>query len=285
MNIHQNLKQLVANERACTFLVLEKLNELERTRKFSELGYSSLFKYCVEELKYSEDQACRRISAARLLKTIPEIAPKVQNGELNLTQLSKANTLFNHVTMENAEKIKIINSLENKTNRDCEKIIRTIDPIKTAGKEKIKPLQENLSEVKFFASDELLTKMEKVKQILNNDKLESIFNKICDEFIAKHESAEKNLPTTLISADKKSRYIPQKVKAIVRRNAQHQCEFVGSNGMRCTQKTHLEFAHKIPYAHGGNTSVSNLQLFCFSHNQLDAIQVFGLNKMRKYFKR
>lgn len=100
MNIHQNLKQLVANERACTFLVLEKINELDRTRKFAELGYSSLFEYCTQELKYSEDQAARRISSARLLKTLPEIATKVQTGEITLTHLSKANTLFNHVPME-----------------------------------------------------------------------------------------------------------------------------------------------------------------------------------------
>lgn len=77
MNIHETLKNLVAQERQYTFLILNKLNELDLNRTYCELGYFSLFDYCTHELKYSSDQAYRRIASARLLKNTPEITKKV----------------------------------------------------------------------------------------------------------------------------------------------------------------------------------------------------------------
>lgn len=290
MDIHQTLKNLVEKERFFTYQILKKLNELEQSRLFCQLGYSSLFDYCLHELKYSNDQAFRRIAAARLLKSLPEITPKVQSGELNLSHLSKVNTLFNHVEMNHEDKLGLISKIEGKSNRDSEKIIRAIAPTPVKIIEKIKPVQKNLSEVKFFADDELLEKIEKVKQLLNKDKLDQLLNKLCDEAIAQAKSKQlsKNLETTLNvqkeSVENNSRYIPVLVKRQVNSKAEHRCEFIGTNGKRCVKTTQLEFAHKIPFACGGRTTPDNLQLFCKAHNLYDGIQFFGLKKMQRYFK-
>jgi hypothetical protein len=61
---------------------------------FLEMGYPSLFEFCLKELSYSEGSAQRRISAMRLLKSLPEIEPKIISGELSLSVVSQAQTFF-----------------------------------------------------------------------------------------------------------------------------------------------------------------------------------------------
>ena len=52
---------LVQRERHVLTLVLHHLREVELKRLFSYLGHPSLFEYCVQELRYSEGKAGRRI--------------------------------------------------------------------------------------------------------------------------------------------------------------------------------------------------------------------------------
>ena len=70
-------KSLVAEERRISADVLHHLREIERRRIFAEAGFTSLFAYCVEELRYSEGAAYRRINAMRLLKECPEIEESI----------------------------------------------------------------------------------------------------------------------------------------------------------------------------------------------------------------
>jgi hypothetical protein len=53
-----------------------------------------------------------------------------------------------------------------------------------------------------------------------------------------------------------------------------QCAFVGAQG-RCTERGLLEFHHVQPFAAGGESVESNLELRCRAHNQYEADRVFG----------
>lgn len=48
----------------------------------------------MKECGFSEDQAARRISVMRLLKELPEIEDKISSGELSLSNLNQAQSLF-----------------------------------------------------------------------------------------------------------------------------------------------------------------------------------------------
>ena len=86
--------RLVQQERELLIEILRHLREIERRRLFSALGFKSLFEYAVRRLKYSEDQAGRRISAMRLMKELPEIEEKIEAGSLTLTNLGLVQSLF-----------------------------------------------------------------------------------------------------------------------------------------------------------------------------------------------
>jgi RNase P subunit RPR2 len=81
-------KSLVRQEQALLTKILWHLKEVDGRRLYSELKYGSLFDYCTKELGYSESSAQRRIIAARALADFPEIAPKIQSGELTLATVA-----------------------------------------------------------------------------------------------------------------------------------------------------------------------------------------------------
>lgn len=89
--------QAVATERSALTQVLHHLREIERRRLYSDLGYQSLFDYCVGELKYSEGAASRRVQAMRLFKELPELEEKIASGRLSLTNLAQARGLFRNL--------------------------------------------------------------------------------------------------------------------------------------------------------------------------------------------
>ena len=64
--------RLVASERQITLSVLHHLAEVERRQLFAKESYPNMFSFCVDRLKYTEAQAQRRISAMRLLVSVPE---------------------------------------------------------------------------------------------------------------------------------------------------------------------------------------------------------------------
>ena len=88
------MEHLVQQERELLTSVLAHLREIERRRLFCDLGFPSPFAYAVEKLRYSHDQAFRRISAMRLLKEIPELGQKLETGSLTLTNGERPRNRF-----------------------------------------------------------------------------------------------------------------------------------------------------------------------------------------------
>jgi 5-methylcytosine-specific restriction endonuclease McrA len=75
-------------------------------------------------------------------------------------------------------------------------------------------------------------------------------------------------------AGTKGRSIPAEVKREVWLRDGGRCAFAGSAG-RCGETAFLEYHHVIPYAVGGPTDASNLQLHCRAHNRHEAQLYFG----------
>ena len=78
--------------------VLAHLAELDKRDAALELGFPSLFAYCVRELGYSEAEAFLRIRAARAARRFPRILGMLARRELHVTAVAK---LAPHLTSEN----------------------------------------------------------------------------------------------------------------------------------------------------------------------------------------
>ena len=93
------LSELVRQSSELSAHLLAHLVELEERKLHLELGFSSLFAYCVEALGMSEGSAGRRIAATRVCGRFPEAFERIARGELHLCARC---ALAPHLNEENA---------------------------------------------------------------------------------------------------------------------------------------------------------------------------------------
>jgi hypothetical protein len=92
---------LAGKEREASVELVAHLAELDtRSSLYAAHGHGSLFTFCTEVLRLSEDAACNRIYAARACRRFPVILDALASGALSLTSVRM---LSPHLTPENHE--------------------------------------------------------------------------------------------------------------------------------------------------------------------------------------
>lgn len=167
--LHEKLLELAARERRITVEILEHLREVEFRRLYAERGYASLYEYCIRELKYSEGAAYRRISAMRALNDNPELADKIEQGQITVSVVSQAQSFLkeeykknNHYTKE--DKSFLFELLKNKSARDVQAELRKISPT-SIPRERMRQLTDDETEIRFVAQKELVQKIDRFKEL------------------------------------------------------------------------------------------------------------------------
>ena len=165
--LHEKTKSLARKEREILTQVLWHLQEVDRRKLFSAMKYRSLHEYATKELGYAEDQAYRRINAMRLLREVPEIEEKIDTGKITLTAISKAQTFFRKTEKKTREeKSEILKKLEGKSTREVELTLNLIEPEAAKAPDRIKPVNEEVIEIRFQANKALEEKLERLKGLL-----------------------------------------------------------------------------------------------------------------------
>ena len=98
--INLEMKKETSFERKTTIRILNLINLAEKQKTHLELGYGSLHAWLIQEHKYSERSANRRIQAARLLKAVPEAHSKLEDGRVNLSTMAKAQSMTEAASAE-----------------------------------------------------------------------------------------------------------------------------------------------------------------------------------------
>ena len=97
------LEMLAVRERESLVDVVAHLATLDRRPAlYAARGFGSLFSYCTQALRLSEDAACTRIDAARTCRRFPVILDLLASGEVTLTTVR---LLGRHLTPENHEAV------------------------------------------------------------------------------------------------------------------------------------------------------------------------------------
>jgi hypothetical protein len=94
---------LAGKEREASVELVAHLAALDaRPALFAAEGHGSLFTYCTEVLRLSEDATCNRIQAARACRDFPVILEALASGAMSLTSVR---LLRRHLTPENHQAI------------------------------------------------------------------------------------------------------------------------------------------------------------------------------------
>ena len=84
----RGLTALVSQDRTTTAALLAHLAEVEDRKLFLEAAHPSMYSYCVHELAMSEDEAYRRIHAARAGREFPVLFEALADGRLHLSAVA-----------------------------------------------------------------------------------------------------------------------------------------------------------------------------------------------------
>jgi 5-methylcytosine-specific restriction endonuclease McrA len=118
------LHVLAGKERCASANLVAHLAALEaRPSVYAAKGYGSLFAYCTEALRLSEDAACTRIDAARASRLFPMILDRLADGSLSLTSVRM---LRRHLTLANHRAV--LDRAKGRTCRQIEALIAEIAP-------------------------------------------------------------------------------------------------------------------------------------------------------------
>lgn len=266
-NLLKIMHNLAQEERSVLAKVLWHLREIDERKLYSDMKCASLFEYCVKVLKYSEGQASRRVSACRLLGTIPSIMPRIERGEINLTQLSQASSFFEAEGMKSSEeKIKVLDDIAGKPTRETERIL---DDLRTQEKPKRKPV---------FLKQETIDLLKEVQDMKahSHHSLDEVIVELVK--LAKREWDPTVVKRKSSVTESNTRYVPAQVRAAVWERDKSQCQ-------NCGSKRALEIDHIQAFALGGKSNVANLRLLCRNCNQRRGIVTFpNQGRMRSSLK-
>jgi hypothetical protein len=123
-NLLARLDVLAGGERDMTVELVAHLAALDsRPSVYAAEGYGSLFAYCRQALRLSEDAACNRIEAARACRRFPVILDLLASGEVPLTSVR---LLGRHLTPENHQAV--LARASGRSRREIEALVAELAP-------------------------------------------------------------------------------------------------------------------------------------------------------------
>jgi hypothetical protein len=122
-SLHSELKRLVGSSNTLTAQLLAHLGEVEARGIHRERACSSLYTYCVYELRMSEDEAQRRCRGARLARQFPVLLDMLAEASLHLTGIL---LIGPHLTAENQSEL--LARARFRTKREIERLVAEVAP-------------------------------------------------------------------------------------------------------------------------------------------------------------
>ncbi len=167
------LQILVSQERTLSLKVISFLREIRFRSLHLEMGYPSLFTFCVEELKYSEAAAYYLLNTLDIVHELPEVKQAIESGELSMTTLSmvqsacKAKKRKTKIKVSAEDKKSLLDKVKGKSKKETETILHQHFPeLQTAAKpETEKRLSDDLIGIFFNADPELMKKFKEIKDL------------------------------------------------------------------------------------------------------------------------
>ena len=272
---------LAARAREATVLLVVHLAELDARGLYLAAGFGSLYQYCREVLRLSEQAAYNRIAAARVVRRFPAVVKLLESGDVNLTTVK---ILGPHLTEANHGELLAASVHKSRLAVEAEVADRFIRASAEARHKApvVVPLGGDRYEVRFNAGGPTLEKLRTAQDLLRHAVPEGDGGAILDRALTavitetgRRKFASTVRPGAPRPVGPQSRDIPAHVEREVWQRDGGQCAFVAKDGRRCEARDFLEFHHVRPWVAGGPPTAENIALRCRSHNQYEANVYFA----------
>jgi hypothetical protein len=122
--LHASTRRLVAGSNQLLAALLAHLGEVEARGIHRERACSSLYTYCIFELRMSEDVAFRRARAAKIARQFPMLFEQIAAGEIHLTGVLLLGPLL---TEENH--LELLARAKHRTKKEIARLARSLSPL------------------------------------------------------------------------------------------------------------------------------------------------------------
>jgi hypothetical protein len=310
-DLDRRLADLVRSERHLAVEFVVELAGFAKRELYRELGYTSLFYYCVRQLGLSKSSAFRRSETARLIARFPVIADRLAEGRLSiraLVELREVLTEENHVEVlaraegKSQEEAQIL-AVEYQPRPIPRDVVRALPTppaplVVPRGTETpppppevVKPLTPDLRRLNVTVSAEFIAELEQVRAALSHQCPDGDFEQVVREafkLVLERDRKRKALTdrprAQSETPGENDRYVPAAVKRAVWERDQGRCTWPMGDGETCGSTHRLEFDHDLEVALGGKPTIENVRLLCKSHNLMKAEQHLGRTFMAKFRK-
>lgn len=167
------MEKLVHTERKITHLILLHINEIEDRCLHLERGYDGIYSYLTQGLGFSDGAAYRRLQSARLLRQFPALAEKIEEGSLNLSQLTQVQKCLKEasqrgVSVSSLEATQILKNLENKNGHETLRTLAKEFDLPIQCQQKTIPQKDNSIRLELTLSAEQFAELETAKSLLSH---------------------------------------------------------------------------------------------------------------------
>ncbi len=297
-------KILVKKEDELSAQILRNLQIIYDQKIHLEMGYSGIFKFCMEELGMCAATAQRRSDALKISQFVPDLPSKIEKGEITLSRVAQVAKFVRTESKETGrtfakkEVEQLVNQVQSKaSDYESQKHLMTQSQLPvTPIADQRKVVSGGRTVMLFEVDDEFQQLLELVKDLESHKgsrKMGELLKDVFKEHLQRKHPAFKNLKksevtvqTTLnlkaerLSRETRSRHIPARIRKEIWRRDQS-CTYVDSFAQkRCGSTFRIQLEHLTPFSLGGGHTLENITLRCQSHN-LFAAEKMGLLNLRK----
>lgn len=297
-------KSLCQKEKELTAEIIRCLQRIYDEKIYLDMGYGSLFSFCVEELGQSPSAAQRKCDAVGVSQYVPDLPQKIEKGEVSLSKVAQVSKFMRQ---EKRHVGKIFKKLEVKNLvAEVESSKNEYEAAKTLNLKSeiiVKPVEEKArvlpggkQTLQVEVDDETLRLLERMAQLTSHKGRRTkgtLIKEALQIYLQKNDPCQKGqkqikvqeemsletspLPSGSRNASKvRGRYIPQKIRRFVWQKAAGKCTFKNpQTGHLCQSTFRLQIEHRTPFSKGGSHDPENLTLLCAAHNLRNA-QKLGL---------
>jgi 5-methylcytosine-specific restriction endonuclease McrA len=290
--LDQQAAEIIQRYRSEEQKLISVLQQIEAQFVFRELGYASMFQYCIERHKLSESRAYELIYVSRKCAEVPKLKVAIEAGSVSV---SAAKRIGSVVTQENAELW--ISQAATLKQKELERAVATVNP-KVAVKEMVKPVAADRSTLVVGISHSLEKKLARVRELVAQSSakpcdLEKALDQMADLFLERkdpviraeritqkksaaefkanqHVSSKVVRPTPKYSpavARQTRAPIPAAIRHQVMLRDRGECQGTTPQGNRCGCRQWTEVHHIRPVSLGGSNALDNLLTLCSNHHR------------------
>ncbi len=280
--------KLAREERRLENEILKLIILSDERRAYLEHGFTSTFEWMVKGFCYSHSTAFRKVSAARVLKVDPSVEAKLDAGEVNLTTLSKVQTVI--LAQEKAtghkvsvkDKVRMVEQIVNKSAVEAKQILFSLMPeaASSVKQERQVVIDGDTTRRTMNFTKEMNADLQRMKELLSHK-----FPEGSDAEVLAHAMKfflDKTDPLRVAAAASK-RVTKVGAKRAILKSSGGACTYKDEDtGTVCGSRFQVQLDHIIPKALGGTDDPTNLRPLCRQHNLLMAERAFGKAHMDRF---